>query len=257
MEKSVTALFGLVGRRLGHSFSQKFFREKFRSEAVEADYINIELDDIAMLRGVVADMPRLCGFNVTIPYKQSVMALLDSVDIQAAEIGAVNTVAVRRGCNGSFTLHGFNTDCEGFRSTLPPQALAARQALVLGAGGASRAVGHALRSVGIHPIVVSRTPGKGDLTYDCLTPALVAASLLVVNTTPLGMWPDVAAAPPFPYQWLGSRHFCYDLIYNPEVTSFMTATAARGAATKNGLDMLYAQANAAWRLWISAPQSRR
>lgn len=250
MEKNVTTLYGLVGRRLGHSFSRGFFHEKFSAMHLPADYINIEIPEIGELTDVVARTPNLAGFNVTVPYKEAIIPLLDAIEGDAREIGAVNTVKVERNDHdGAIRLRGFNTDCEGFRSTLPRQAAEWTAALVLGTGGAAKAVCHALRTMGIEPLTVSRRQGCGDLTYGDLTEAIVGKAQLIVNATPAGMWPDVGECPPFPLWLIDSRHFCYDLIYNPAETEFMRRACTRGASVKNGLDMLYAQANASWLLW--------
>lgn len=242
------ATYGLVGRTLGHSFSRAYFTDKFAREGVDACYLNFEMPAIGCLRDVLRDHPGLRGFNVTIPYKQDVMALLDRIDPEARAIGAVNTVRVEP--DGS--LSGFNTDAPGFAASLrellgetpvPPRAL------VLGTGGASLAVGAALRAMGCEPVFVSRSEGPGRMTYASLDAATVAACGIIVNTTPLGTAPRTDEAPAIPYDALTPAHFCFDLVYNPDPTLFMRLCAARGAATRSGLDMLRRQAEGSWAIW--------
>ena len=234
--------YGLLGYPLGHSFSRAFFSDKFAREGIDAEYLNFELPDIAALPAILDGHPDLRGFNVTIPYKQAVMAYLDDISPEARAIGAVNTVkiAVNR-------LIGHNTDVIGFRDSLRPLLQPHHtQALVLGTGGASRAVTHALDALGIAWRYVSR---KGSFSYADLTPAILADYTLIVNCTPLGMSPRIDACPDIPYEALTSRHLLYDLVYNPEETLFLRRGRERGAATKNGLEMLHLQALAAWQIW--------
>lgn len=249
---SANEIYGLVGRSLGHSFSQRFFTQKFADELTDAAYLNFAIDSIDNLPEIIhAHADRLRGLNVTIPYKTEVMALLDRIDPAAAEIGAVNTIAFSRDpATGRLSTTGFNTDVVGFRESLRPMLRPAdRYALVLGSGGASKAVVAALRQLGITPTVVSRTPREGVITYADLDAATVGRSTVIVNATPLGTWPDTDALPPFPYDLLGPDHICHDLVYNPAMTAFMREAAARGAAVKNGLEMLRLQALAAWEIW--------
>lgn len=241
-------VFGLVGRTLGHSFSKAYFTEKFAREGVDACYLNFELDDIAALPRVLAEHPGLRGFNVTIPYKQAIIPLLDSLDDEARAIGAVNTVRV--GTDGR--LRGYNTDAPAFRDSLREMTGTSpmqRRALVAGTGGASMAVMHSLRLMGCEPTAVSRTSGKGRMTYGELTDAIVAEHGIVVNATPLGTSPHCDEAPPLPYGGLTPGHFCFDLVYNPDPTMFMRLCAARGATVRSGLDMLHRQAEGSWRIW--------
>jgi len=242
-------LYGLVGRVLGHSFSRSYFTEKFNREGIDADYLNFELPDISDLRLLVDRYPELCGFNVTIPYKQSIIPLLDGgLDDEARSVGAVNVVRVLP----DGRMRGYNTDAPAFAESLRC-LLSARPvpsvALVLGTGGASRAVAAALSGMGIAHVLVSRMAGEGQLTYDDLTPDVVGACELVVNTTPLGMWPLTDDAPRIPYDALTPRHACFDLVYNPNPTLFMRLAAARGAATCSGLGMLHLQAEGSWKIW--------
>lgn len=243
-------LYGLIGRTLGHSFSRDFFSRKFAAEHIDADYVNFELPDIGDFMELVAEAVDLCGLNVTIPYKELIIPYLNSVADAAKEIGAVNTIRVDYDSRGGITLTGHNTDCIGFAESIRPLLRPdMKQALVLGTGGASKAVMYALRSLGIEPVQVSRTAADGRLTYADLTPEVMASHTVIVNTTPLGMWPDVDSCPDIPYDLLTPAHLCYDVVYNPETTEFMKRAAARGAIVKNGLEMLRLQAEAAWQIW--------
>lgn len=242
------ARFGLIGEHLGHSFSQAYFTEKFAREGLtDHCYQLYELKGVEELPGLIATTPDLRGLNVTIPYKRAVMGLLQAVDPVAAAVGAVNTIRIEEGrCTGH------NTDVEGFRAMLLPMIGEQRpRALVLGSGGASRAVVYVLRELGIKFRVVSRSRGTGDITWDLLDPALVGVCPLIINTTPLGMFPAVDERPAVPMDAISPRHVLLDLIYNPERTRFLAEGASRGAQVANGLVMLHAQAEAAWRVWNS------
>lgn len=253
--------YGLIGHPLGHSFSRSFHNDRFRREGIAAVYENFDLADIALLPQVLASTPDLAGFNVTIPYKQAVMDYLDYVDPKAAAIGAVNVVKVIRPKGaGGLRLEGYNSDYVGFADSIRPMIEAARataacatsiydHALVLGTGGGSRAVCYALHEMGIEPQYVSRHAAPGILTYDDLFPALVASYGIIVNCSPVGMFPHVDECPAIPYAALTPAHICFDLIYNPENTLFMRRAAARGAAVRNGHEMLVGQALEAYRIW--------
>lgn len=249
----MTQLFGLIGFPLGHSFSRKFFTEKFAAEHIDALYENFPVEDVSSLRSLMESRPSLRGLNVTIPHKQAVMHLLDEVSGDAAAIGAVNVIKITRDENGKPFLTGFNSDWAAFRDTLRPLLgnIYQRKALVLGTGGASKAVVYALRDLGVEPTCVSRQAKPGCLSYGELTAEIMETHTVVVNTTPLGMYPDVDGCPPLPYEWIGDGHVCYDLVYNPLTTEFMRRCEARGASVKNGLDMLHAQAIGSWRIWNS------
>ena len=242
------ARYGLIGRHLSHSFSQRYFTEKFTREGLsDHRYDLFELERIDQLSDLIAETPGLVGLNVTIPYKQAVIPHLDAVDPIAAAVGAVNTIRLHEG-----RLTGHNTDVEGFRSTLLPMIGSSRpRALVLGSGGASRAVVFVLRELGIKFRVVSRSRETGDITWDQLDPALVGVCPLIINTTPLGMYPNVDDMPAVPMAAVGPKHWLIDLIYNPDRTRFLYAGEANGARTANGLVMLHAQAVAAWSVWNS------
>jgi shikimate dehydrogenase len=249
-------LFGLIGYPLSHSFSKKYFTEKFAREGIaDASYELFELPDIAAFPALLKSQPQLRGINVTIPHKLNVIPFLDALDDAAARIGAVNVIRV--GADGR--TKGYNSDYYGFGSSLTdwlrqlhgesgPARLQALKALVLGSGGASKAVQTALQDMGVPSQIVSRQAANG-LRYEDLTPALVAAHQLIVNATPLGTAPHTAAFPPFPYGLLGAGHYLYDLVYNPPVTAFMQQGQAQGAHVLNGLPMLHAQAEKSWEIW--------
>lgn len=255
--------YGLIGFPLGHSFSAKFFAEKFAKEGLDARYDNYEMASVEGLRALIAADTELCGLNVTIPHKQAVLPLLDNLTPEARAIGAVNVIRIVRGCsngsdnsvgasNGSdgLRLIGCNSDVIGFTDSLRPLLQPHHQrALVLGTGGASRAVVAGLRSLGIEPTYVSRRPTEGGLTYAQLTPAVMADHTVVVNCSPVGMHPKTDEAPAIPYEQLTPRHLLYDLVYNPLDTRFMQLGREQGAVVKNGLEMLHLQALAAWRMW--------
>lgn len=245
-----TTEFGLVGHPLGHSRSKELFASWHRS------YENFDLPGLtpeALYRLVLLN-PCLKGFNVTIPYKEKIIPLLDRLDATAEKIGAVNTVKIRRAADGRvLALEGFNTDYAGFMSCVVRMLghdYSPLQALILGTGGASKSVAAVLDTLGIGYSFVSRSQqGDNIVRYDDLTEAMVADSLLIVNATPLGTYPDVDTCPPIPYGAVTPRHKCIDLVYNPLVTEFMKRCAARGAEVVNGLDMLECQAKASLEIW--------
>ncbi len=239
--------FGLIGKKLSHSFSKKYFTDKFTLEGItDAQYELYELGSIIELKSLLKQEPELVGLNVTIPYKQDVIPLLDELDEAAARIGAVNTIKITEG----FT-KGFNTDYVGFKNTLykfyPKTEY--KKALVLGTGGASKAVTTALEDLGIAYSSVSRTPKQGDLNYEQVTANLLKEYNLIINTTPLGMAPHADTYPSIAYEGITANHYAYDLVYNPETTLFLEKCAARGARILNGLGMLHGQAEAAWQIW--------
>lgn len=253
-------VYGLIGFPLGHSFSAKYFAEKFACENIEATYENFEMEQLPDLHQWAMIQPHLRGFNVTIPHKQTIIAQLDALSPAATEIGAVNVVCIVRSAEGEVRLLGDNSDWVGFTESLRPLLRSdIQRALVLGTGGASRAVVVALRKLGIHPTYVSRYPLPQGvevggavvpvLTYDALTPEVMKAHSLVINTTPLGMHPKVEEAPAIPYTLLTSAHVLYDLVYNPLETRFMQLGKAQGTVVKNGLEMLHLQAETAWEAW--------
>ena len=239
--------YGLIGRPLGHSFSARYFAEKFRREEIaDCRYDLFELPEIDRLPALLEEYPDLCGFNVTIPYKRSVFDFLQDVSDEAQRIGAVNCV---RRDGGRLT--GYNTDIEGIRLSLSLllQGADPGAALVLGTGGASQAVQYALTEAGIPFSIVSRDAARGNLTYADLTPDMLKEYRLIVNATPVGTFPHAEQAPELPYEALGGTHYLFDLVYNPERTLFLQRGAEHGAHTLNGLPMLEAQAEASWRIW--------
>ncbi len=244
-------VYGLIGFPLTHSFSKQFFNDKFAAEGIDAEYVNFELPDIGDLMEVFAENPRLAGLNVTIPYKEQVMPYLDTLDPEAEETGAVNVIKITRSGRDNLHLKGYNTDVEGFRDSIRPLVGDRTKALILGTGGASKAVAQAFRTLGIEYQFVSRSAREGVITYADLTPAVMADHRIIVNTTPLGMYPHVDEYPDIPYAQLTPGHLCYDLLYNPDVTTFMRKAQEAGAEVKNGLEMLLLQAFASWRVWNS------
>lgn len=243
--------YGLIGYPIGHSFSEKFFAEKFARENINAKYLMLEMPSINDLMGTLDKLPDQKGFNVTIPYKQQVMPLLDEIDPEAAEVGAVNVVRVGKDANGKRTLKGYNSDIYGFWESIKPfiKKDIHKKALILGTGGASKAVLYMLRKNGIETLFVSRSKREGMITYDELTPAIMDEYKVIVNCSPVGMHPHVDECPDIPYECLTADHLAFDLVYNPDVTLFLKKSAEQGAATKNGLEMLHLQAIRAWEIW--------
>lgn len=241
--------YGLIGFPLGHSFSEKFFREKFARERItDCEYRNFPLKSIEEVTRMIAENPDLRGFNVTIPYKQAIIPYLDSLSDEARVIGAVNCVAIRP--DG---MRGYNTDAYGFEHSLLGLIGEARpDALVLGTGGASKAVCYVLERLGIRYKTVSRTASEKNTSYADLTPDIIRTHRLIVNTTPLGTFPDVDACPGIDYSALTPGHYLFDLVYNPPVTEFLRRGAAQGAATLNGYGMLVGQAEKSWEIWNAA-----
>ena len=242
--------YGLIGYPLGHSFSVGYFNEKFKAEHIDAEYLNFEIPSIDRFVEVVEEHPNLCGLNVTIPYKQQVIPFLDELDKTAASIGAVNVIKVIRLPKGKVKLVGYNSDVIGFCQSIEPLLTAHHtHALVLGTGGASKAVTYGLKSLGLQPVYVSRTKRENILCYNDLSPEVMAQYSVIVNTSPVGMYPKVDQCPDIPYNLLTPNHLLYDLIYNPDETLFLKKGKAHGAVTKNGLEMLLLQAFAAWNIW--------
>lgn len=243
--------FGLVGYPLGHSFSQDYFTKKFAAEKIDAQYLNFQIEDIALFPEKVLTIDGLSGLNVTIPYKQKVMLYLDEIDETAQKVGAVNVVKIVR--DGSkMRLRGCNSDVVGFENSLRPLLKPCHtSAYILGTGGASKAVRYVLEKLNINYQFVSRNADAANniLSYQQLTSELVENHKLIVNCTPLGMSPKIDACPDIPYQAIGAEHLCFDLIYNPEETLFLKKSKEHGATIKNGLDMLIGQAVRAWEIW--------
>lgn len=238
--------YGLIGHPLKHSYSKDFFTGKFEYEGLDCRYQNFDLKTIEELHEVLERYPDLCGFNVTIPYKETIIPLLDEIDPVAKEVGAVNVVKITNG-----NLKGYNTDVYGF-TLLLERALKGREighALVLGTGGASKAVRYVLKQKGIPFATVSRSAEKGDHTYDTLTDDILRQSHLIINATPLGMFPQIDNFPDLHYQALSKNHILIDLIYNPKETAFMELGKTWGAKVYNGMQMFEEQAKKTWELW--------
>ncbi len=250
MSNSDPEIYGLIGYPLGHSFSRNYFCKKFEDEGINARYLNFEISDISEFPEITRKSG-LVGLNVTIPYKEKVIPFLDSLDDTAAAIGAVNVIKVMRNSNGEVDhLKGYNSDIIGFMDSIKPLIKPHhKKALVLGTGGAAKAVFHGLNLLGVSAMYVSRTKGTDRFTYEDLTNDVLSRHLIIVNATPVGMYPNVDECPPIPYHLVTPRHLCYDVVYNPEVTLFMKKSAERGAITKNGTEMLLMQAVAAWDIW--------
>jgi shikimate dehydrogenase len=241
--------YGLIGKTLGHSFSMGYFNEKFESEHINAQYLNFEIPNIGELKAVLDTNPELKGLNVTIPYKQQIIPYLNELTKEAKAIGAVNVVKITRKGNKTH-LKGFNSDVVGFVQSIEPLiAPYHKKALVLGTGGASKAIAYGLKSLGLDFLFVSRTKKHGCLTYEEVTPSVVKEYNVIVNCTPLGMYPDFDTCPTLPYEALDNHNLLYDLIYNPDETLFMSKGKENGAITKNGLEMLLLQAFASWEFW--------
>lgn len=241
--------YGLIGYPLKHSFSRSYFNEKFQSENIDAEYVNFEIPSINEFPAVIEKNPDLQGLNVTIPYKEKVISYLDEIDKTAIPIGAVNVIKIIRQ-KGKTKLIGYNSDIIGFTRSIEPLLEAHhKKALVLGTGGAAKAIYHGLKNLGIEPVYVSRHKGPDILTYEELTPEIMAEYTVVVNCTPVGMYPKVDECPNIPYDCLTPNHLLYDLLYNPDITLFMKKGTAKGATVKNGLEMLLLQAFAGWEIW--------
>ncbi|RYD56579.1 MAG: shikimate dehydrogenase [Sphingobacteriales bacterium] len=237
--------YGLIGYPLSHSFSPGYFKAKFQKEALDATYKLFPIPTINFFPDLLQQYPELNGLNVTIPYKESVIPYLHSVDETAAKVGAVNCIKINNGIT-----KGFNTDVIGFRESLIPLLQPWQTgALILGTGGASLAVAFVLKELGINYQFVSRHAKGGSISYDQLTAEHISGNKLIINTTPQGMYPDVSECPDIPYHVIDKGHLLYDLIYNPTETLFLAKGREQGAVTKNGLEMLELQAEASWQIW--------
>ena len=241
--------YGLIGYPLGHSFSIGYFNEKFANEGIDAVYENFEIPKIDNFPEVVDSNPELRGLNVTIPYKEKVISYLDVVSEEARAIGAVNVIKVEHKGKSSF-LTGYNSDVIGFTKSIEP--LIERfhnKALILGTGGASKAIRFGLNKLGLETLFVSRFKKSDTITYEDITPDIVKEYNVIVNCTPVGMYPNDMNYPNLPYEAMDSHNLLYDLNYNPNETLFMKMGAAQGATVKNGLEMLLLQAFASWDFW--------
>ncbi len=238
--------FGLVGRNISYSFSKGYFTQKFLDLHLDGySYENFDLQQIDEFTKLIRNTKNLKGINVTIPYKEAILPFLDELDPKAEKVGAVNTIKISKN-----VLKGYNTDIYGFKKSLEPFLKEYhKKALILGTGGASKAVAHVFGELGIPYIFVSRNPGTGQLSYDGLTEAVMENYGVIVNATPLGTYPAIEIKPEIPYQWVTKDHLLFDLIYNPEKTSFLKEGGKQGAVICNGLEMLRLQAEKAWEIW--------
>lgn len=242
--------YGLIGFPLSHSFSKKYFTEKFANEKIaNHQYELFPIEDIKSLADLLFENQSLRGLNVTIPHKVSVLPFLNEIEEAAEKIGAVNCICIKR-FEGETYLKGFNTDAYGFQKSLEPLLTNQhRKALIFGDGGAAKAVKYVLEELGIEYKVVVRKPVEGTILYSEITAEILKSHKLLINTTPLGMSPNTDSFPDIDYTQLGADHLAYDLVYNPLETAFLAKAAAQGAQIKNGLEMLYKQAEKAWAIW--------
>ena len=244
--------YGLIGYPLTHSFSKRFFTEKFETENIDSSYENFEIDTIEKFPGIIKNNPEVIGLNVTIPYKEQVIPFLNDINDSAREIGAVNTVKITRSESGVH-LKGFNTDTYGFENSLKPLLKDYhKKALILGTGGASKALKYVLTKLGIEYISASIEELKeNEIRYEEIDEQMMKERLLIINATPLGTYPKVDTYPDIPYEFITEKHLLFDLVYNPEFTRFMAKGKAEGATVKNGYDMLLGQALKSYEIWNS------
>ena len=244
-------LYGLIGYPLGHSFSIGYHNQRFADEGINAKYVNFEIPSIDELQEVLSSNPNLKGLNVTIPYKEKVMQYLDYISPEARAIGAVNVIKVEHDGN-DIILKGYNSDVIGFTQSIEPMLEEChKKALVLGTGGASKAISYGLRSLGLETVYVSRYQKTDTIQYESITPEVVKEYNVIVNCTPLGMYPKVEECPMLPYEAMNENNILYDLIYNPDETLFMKRGKQYEAQVKNGLEMLLLQAFASWEFWTN------
>lgn len=238
--------YGLIGYPLSHSFSQRYFTEKFAKESIEdAVYENYPIPDISALKQILREKTDLCGFNVTIPYKKEILGYLSASTEAVQKMGACNCVKLEGG-----VLTGYNTDVVGFELSLLPWLKTHHQkALILGTGGAAAAVAYVFNKRNIVFQYVSRNRSATSIAYEDLNETIINSHTLIINTTPLGMSPMTDQYPPLPYQWMGQQHHCFDLIYNPAETVFLQKAKQAGASIQNGAEMLMIQAEESWRIW--------
>jgi shikimate dehydrogenase len=243
--------YGLIGNPLEHSFSQRFFNDKFSAENIDAEYINFEIPSIEEFKSIIKNNPSLRGMNVTIPYKEQVIPYLDQLSENVKLIGAVNVVKIEHIKKGKTKLTGYNSDIIGFKNSIEPLLKAHHtHALILGSGGSAKAVYYGLTQLGVTPTYVSRQKTSANmLIYSNLNETIMKENTVIVNCTPVGMWPNVDDCPQIPYHLLTEAHLLYDLLYNPNETLFMKEGKKQGAKVKNGLEMLLLQAFASWDFW--------
>lgn len=241
-------IYGLIGYPLGHSFSKSYFNEKFSKEGILAEYLNFEIKEIDQLVDIIKGN-HICGLNVTIPHKRAVIDLLDEIDDVAKTVGAVNVIKfINR--DSKTILKGYNTDVIGFSNSISKMLKPNnKKALILGTGGVSKAIDYSLKRMGIETLFVSREEKHGAITYDMLNKEIMSEYTIIVNASPVGMYPNIDKAPQIPYEYITNEHIVFDTIYNPAETMLMKLSADKGASVKNGLEMLEGQAIAAWKIW--------
>jgi shikimate dehydrogenase len=242
--------FGLIGYPLGHSFSKKYFTQKFSEENIsDCSYENFPLESLDKFHDLLMENPDLCGLNVTIPYKTEILKFVDYKDIMIDEIGAVNVLKIGRD-RGKIRISGYNSDITGIRdSILPFKTENVRNAMILGSGGSARAVAWTLDDMGINHSIISRSRKRGTIAYSDITREMIKGVQLIINTTPLGMYPGVETRPELNYNFLDESHILFDLVYNPEMTLFLRSGQERGCKIITGLKMLYSQADRSWEIW--------
>lgn len=247
MANSNIEKYGLIGKNISYSFSKQYFTDKFKQENLpNFSYENFDISDINQLQSIVAETLYLKGLNVTIPYKESVFPFLDKIDKKALAIGAVNTIKITK----KQKLKGYNTDYYGFKKAIKPYLKPHhKKALILGTGGASKAVAYALHTLEIEYKFVSRNPKTKQLSYEDLNSEIFNEYHIVINCTPLGTFPNISEFPPLPYSFFTNKHLAFDLIYNPAETTFLQKAKEFKAETLNGYQMLIFQAEKAWRIW--------
>lgn len=240
-------IYGLIGKNISYSFSKKYFTEKFDNPVFEGScYENFDIQSIEDFPTILTKNPELKGLNVTIPYKESILPYLDRLSKTAAEIGAVNVIKMTK----KGKLKGYNSDWYGCKKTLQPLLQPHhKKALILGTGGASKAIAFALKKLDITATFVSRTPSKQEVAYDQLSKTIFEKHQIIINCTPIGTSPNIDAFPEIPYEYINNTYLVFDLVYNPEKSAFLQKAEANGAVIKNGYDMLVYQAEKAWEIW--------
>ena len=243
-------IYGLIGHPLTHSFSNKFFNDKFKNEQINAEYRNFDIDSITKLTGILNENVSIQGLNVTFPYKQQIIPYLTEIAPSARDIGAVNVIKIKR-LHDQIITKGYNSDVIGFANSLKPMLKSHHSsALILGTGGASKAVAYVFERLGIQYKFVSRSKNADNaITYSELNESVISTHTIIVNATPLGMFPHINECPDIPYEFITNKHICFDLIYNPGKTEFLKYSEKQGAEIKNGMEMLKLQALESWRIW--------
>lgn len=243
--------YGLIGYPLGHSFSQKYFTEKFaREQIANCSYHNFPIEDISLLPRLINSDHEICGLNVTIPYKTAVLRYIDLAEPEISEIGAANVLKIKRINNDQVSIYAYNSDVTGIRDSIVPVLTPEiKNVLILGTGGSSKAVSNTMKKLGLNIILVSRERKDNILSYKDLEPDILNSSDIIINTTPLGMFPEISGKPEINYDLLQKKHILFDLVYNPEETAFLKEGKKRGCKIITGLKMLYSQAERSWEIW--------